>query len=101
MTLVEVYSKDDCHLCDEATALLEKVRKEIPFTLKIIKLIPGEGNFEEYKEDFPVIHINKRLAYKHRLHEATVRIRLQQIADDEQRESGEDEAGSHEHSGGG
>ncbi len=80
MTLVELYSKDDCHLCDEAQAVLEKVRKEIPFQLRIIKLMPGEENFEEFKEDFPVIHINKRFAFKHRITENMLRIRLQQIA---------------------
>ncbi len=80
MTLVELYSKDDCHLCDEAQAVLEKVRKEIPFQLRIIKLMPGEENFEEFKEDFPVIHINKRFAFKHRVNETMLKIRLQQIA---------------------
>jgi glutaredoxin len=80
MTLVELYSKENCHLCDEAQAVLEKVRQEIPFQLRIIKLIPGEENFEEFKEDFPVIHINKRFAFKHRITENMLKIRLQQIA---------------------
>ncbi|MBI5472919.1 MAG: glutaredoxin family protein [Ignavibacteriae bacterium] len=79
MTLVELYSKEECHLCDEALAVLEKVKTEVPFTLKVIKLIPGEANFEEFKEDFPVIFVNKRFAFKHRLNEKRVKIFLQQI----------------------
>ncbi|MER3522641.1 MAG: thioredoxin family protein [Ignavibacteria bacterium] len=78
--LVELYSKDNCHLCDEAQEVLERVQSEIPFTLRVIKLLPGEANFEEFKEDFPVIHIDKRFAFKHRLNENMVRIRFQQIA---------------------
>ena len=80
MMLVEVYSKDNCRLCDEALEVLELVRKEIPFQLKVIKLLPGEENFEEFKDDFPVIYINKRFAFKHRVNENMLRIRLQQIA---------------------
>ncbi len=92
MILVEIYSKDDCQLCDEAKTVLQSVQKEFPFTLKEIKLIPGEGSFEEFKKDFPVIHINKRFAFKHRLNENTVKIRLQQVANEENRLAMEDDA---------
>ncbi len=91
MILVELYSKDDCQLCDEAKAVLRAVQNEVPFTLKEIKLIPGEGSFEEYKKDFPVVHINKRFAFKHRLNENTVKIRLQQVANEETRLDPEDD----------
>jgi hypothetical protein len=90
MTLVELYSKEDCHLCDEAAVVLEKVQKEIPFTLKVHKLIPGEAYFEEYKEDFPVIHVNKRFAFKHRLNENRLKIHLQQVHNDTRRGTSED-----------
>lgn len=82
MILVELFSKDDCPLCNEALAVLNKVRTETPFTLKVIKLLPGEENFEEFKHDFPVLHINKRFAFKHRLNETTLKIRLQQVANE-------------------
>jgi len=92
MTIVELYSKLDCHLCDEAKAVLEKVGKEIPFQFKEITLLPGEGLFEEFKHDFPVIHINKRFAFKHRLNEQMVKIRLQQIANERKNLTLEDDA---------
>ena len=92
MTLVELYSKEDCHLCDDALAVLEKVQKEMPLSLKVHKLIPGEAYFEEYKEDFPVIHINKRFAFKHRLNEQMMKIRLQQVANEGKRLTLEDDA---------
>ena len=83
MMLVELYSTHDCHLCDEAKDILVKVQQDVPFQLKEIKLLPGEEYFEEFKEDFPVIHINKRFAFKHRANEHMLKIRLQQIADEE------------------
>ena len=92
MILVELFSKKDCPLCDEALAVLEKVRKEIPFHLKETKLLPGEDSFEEYKEDFPVVHINKRFAFKHRVNENMLKIRLQQVASDGRPRALEDDA---------
>lgn len=80
MTLVELYSKEDCSLCDEALSVLEKMLQDTPFTLRVLTLIPGEEYYDEYKEDFPVIHINKRFAFKHRINENVLRIRLQQVA---------------------
>jgi glutaredoxin len=82
MILVELYSKSDCSLCEEAKSLLLKVQKEIAFQLKEISLLPGEANFEEFEEDFPVVHINKRFAFKHRLNEQLLKIRLQQLANE-------------------
>lgn len=91
MILVELYSKDDCSLCDEALAVLRKVQHEVPFTLKITKLIPGEEGFDHYREDFPVILINKRFAFKHRLNENMLKIRLQQVAAETSDARGESE----------
>lgn len=79
MTLVELYSKDDCSLCDEARAVLEHVRKEIPFTLREFKLMPGDHFYEDYKEMVPVVHINKIPAFKYRVSENMLRVRLQQV----------------------
>jgi glutaredoxin len=92
MTIVELFSKDDCHLCNEAKVVLEKVGREISFQLKEIKLLPGEERFDEFKHDFPVIHINKRFAFKHRLNEQMVKIRLQQIANEGKNLTLEDDA---------
>lgn len=85
MILVELYSKEECHLCEEARAVLERMQKQIPFMLRELKLTPGDQYFEEYREMFPVVHINKELAFKHRVSENMLKIRLQQAADSEQR----------------
>lgn len=80
MILVELYSKDDCHLCDEARVVVERVQKQIPFKLREFKLMPGDPSFEEYKEMFPVVHINKVQVFKYRVSENMLRIKLQQLA---------------------
>jgi len=78
MILVELYSGNDCSLCEEAKMVLQKVQREIPFTLREIKLVPGDEYHEEYKELIPVVHINKVLAFKYRVTEQMLRIRLRQ-----------------------
>ena len=91
MTLVELYSKEECHLCDEARAVLEKVQKQMPFLLREFKLTPGDQYFEEYKEMFPVVHIDKELAFRHRVSENMLKIRLQQAANSDRNRGRESE----------
>ena len=80
MTLVELFSKDDCSLCDEARAVIERVRQGIPFKLREFKLMPGDPYYEEYREILPVVHINKVQAFKYRVSENLLKIKLQQVA---------------------
>jgi hypothetical protein len=78
MILVELYSGNDCSLCDDARQVLQKVQREIPFTLREIKLVPGDEHYEDYRELIPVVHINKVLAFKYRVTEQMLKIRLRQ-----------------------
>ncbi|HCV41918.1 MAG TPA: glutaredoxin family protein [Bacteroidetes bacterium] len=82
MTLVEIFSKEECHLCDDARAVINKVQQDIPFRLREFKLMPGDPYYEEYREWFPVVHINKALAFKYRVNENMFKIKLQQVAGD-------------------
>ena len=69
MILVELYSKKDCHLCDVAKAVIRRAQSSVPFLLKEINLKEGDELYENFKNDFPVILMNKNLAYKHRVPE--------------------------------
>jgi glutaredoxin len=78
--IVDLFSKEDCHLCEEAKGVLEKVRQEIPFTLRETKITPGDHYYEQYKEMVPVVHVNNQFAFKYRISESALRVRLTQIA---------------------
>lgn len=80
MILIELFSKHDCHLCDEAKAVLEQVRQDIPFNLREYKLTEGDEKYEEYSELVPVVLIDKVMAFKYRVNEHTLRIKLRQLA---------------------
>ena len=77
MILVELYSKNDCHLCEVVKENLLKAQKSHPFELKEIKIHEGHEHFEQYKERIPVVFINKEFAFQHRVSEEALLKRLQ------------------------
>lgn len=80
MTLVEMYSKEECHLCDVARDALKKVQEIHPFELKEIKLCEGDKHFEGFKERIPVIFVDHELAFQYRVEEKQLLEKLQSLA---------------------
>lgn len=68
-TLVELYSKPDCHLCDEAKDVLTKVLRHHPFRLAVIEIQEGTADYELYRERIPVVKINHEVAFHFRVPE--------------------------------
>ena len=57
-TKVVIYSRVNCHLCEEAEKSVREVLTEIPFELEVID-INGDQELEKlYSEEVPVITIN-------------------------------------------
>lgn len=58
MIEVSIYSRANCHLCEQALDVLEQISVEIPFTITKI-FIDGDSELEKkYGEQVPVILIN-------------------------------------------
>lgn len=58
MTVVTVYSRKNCHLCEVAIESLESVKAELDFEIEKI-YIDGENELtNKYGEEVPVIHID-------------------------------------------
>jgi len=67
---VEIYSRPGCHLCDEAKAVIDRVRRRYAFALEVID-IEGDPSLEsQYGTEIPVIAINGNKACKYRVDEA-------------------------------
>jgi peroxiredoxin/glutaredoxin len=77
MIQVEIYSKKDCHLCEEAKAVLARVRARIPFELVEVDIEGDAKLFEQFKNDVPVVFVAGHKAFKHRVDEAGFAQRLQ------------------------
>ena len=58
MTLVTLYTKPDCHLCEAALAVLEQVRAEHRFELAVRDITLDEGLHRAYFERIPVVSID-------------------------------------------
>ena len=77
---VKIYSKSDCHLCDEAKSVLSKVQQEIPFDFFEVDITSNRELFTEYKEQIPVVFICGKKAFKFRVNEKELRKRLLAIS---------------------
>lgn len=77
---VTLYTKAVCPLCDEAKAVLDQAAREVDFRLEVVDIEEDREYYEAYKWEIPVIHVNGRIAFKHRLELARVVTRLERAA---------------------
>ena len=58
MTVVTIYSRKNCHLCDVAVESLESVKSELDFEIEKIYIDGDTELVNRYGEEVPVIHID-------------------------------------------
>ena len=58
MTTVTIYSRQGCHLCEDAHQILESVREELAFEIAVIDIDGDEALIKLYSDQVPVIHID-------------------------------------------
>lgn len=73
---VTIYSKSECCLCDEAKAVVDRVRRSIPFELDVVDLARHPDLLKEYGDQVPVIFVNGRKAFKYRVEAERLEARL-------------------------
>jgi glutaredoxin len=57
-TLITIFSRHGCHLCEVAEATLADLKKELDFEIEV-NFIDGDVELEKlYGNEVPVIHIN-------------------------------------------
>lgn len=69
MKRVDFFTRDGCHLCDEALAVLEQVRQDHAFELSVIDLdheAPPDKR-EAYDWEVPVVELDGRKIMKYRV----------------------------------
>jgi glutaredoxin len=65
MLEVKVYSRPSCHLCDEAKAVIEGVRRRFDFILNVINVESDPELEKRYGEQIPVVFINGDEAFRY------------------------------------
>jgi glutaredoxin len=58
MTTITIYSRQGCHLCEEAHSTLESMREELNFEIKVIDIDQDAELIKLYSDQVPVIHID-------------------------------------------
>jgi glutaredoxin len=58
MTLVTLYGKPGCHLCEEAREVVERVRRQHPFELDEVDITLDPALEAQYRERIPVVAID-------------------------------------------
>jgi glutaredoxin len=67
-----LYTRQECHLCHEALAALERVRRTHPFVLRVLDL-DVEATAEKraaYDWEVPVVELSGKKIMKYRVDEA-------------------------------
>jgi glutaredoxin len=73
---VDIYSKPDCPLCEEARAVLERVRARRPFELREVDIRSDPDLLARYRYDIPVVLVDGQEAFRHRVDEARLEVLL-------------------------
>ena len=79
MTLVTLYGKPGCHLCDEARAVVAQVRRERPFELREIDVTLDPSLHRRYGERIPVVEVDGEEAFEYLVEPEELRRRLDRV----------------------
>jgi glutaredoxin len=79
MITIEVMTRKDCCLCDDAKEIIEQVIAEMPAKLKMTDIESDPELLERYKEKIPVVLINGEESFVYKVHPITLRKKLEQV----------------------
>jgi redox-sensing transcriptional repressor len=79
MSVVVLYGRPGCHLCDDARTILERVRAELPFELEVRDIERDERLLRAYLERIPVVTLDGAELFDYVVDEAVLRDRLARV----------------------
>jgi glutaredoxin len=79
MSLVTLYGKPGCHLCDEARLVVAAVRRERPFELREVDVTLDPDLYRRYGERIPVVEVDGEQAFEYVVEPEELRRRLDRV----------------------
>jgi glutaredoxin len=76
---VTLYGKPGCHLCDDARAVVERVRAERPFELREVDVSLDPELHREYGERIPVLELDGEELFEFHVDEAVLMQRVDRV----------------------
>lgn len=78
---ITLYTKPDCHLCNQARAILQAMRSEVPFELEERDIRAEETLHRSYFDRIPVVALDGRDLCEYVVDEQVLREALRLRAD--------------------
>jgi glutaredoxin len=66
---ITIYSKKDCHLCEEAKFILHKFAVQYPIQIEEIDIETHKEFFDRFHQEIPVVYFEGRKLFKFRIDE--------------------------------
>ena len=79
MITIEIMTRKDCCLCDDAKEVIEQVTADVPVQLKMTDIESDPELLERYKEKIPVVLINGEESFVTKVHPITLRKKLEKL----------------------
>lgn len=79
MPQVTLYGKPGCHLCDDARAVVERVRAAHPFELREVDVSLDPELHRAYGERIPVLELDGEELFEFFVDEADLRRRIDRV----------------------
>ena len=73
---LQLYTKANCPLCDEAKKSLEPLATQFPIQIEEIDITANLGLFTKYKELIPVLELEGQRLFVHRIHVKVLKRKL-------------------------
>lgn len=73
---LQLYTKADCPLCDEAKNSLESIAAQFPIQIEEVDIAANLGLFTKYKELIPVLELDGKRLFVHRIHVKALKRKL-------------------------
>lgn len=73
---VTLYSRPGCHLCDEARATLERLKRRMPFDLDEVDITADDRLHRRYLERIPVVALEGEELFDYHVDEEVLLSRL-------------------------
>jgi hypothetical protein len=77
--LVTLYGKPGCHLCDEARAVVRRVREDREFELREVDVTLDPALYREYGARIPVLLLDGEELFEYFVEEAVLVKRLDRV----------------------
>ena len=75
-----LFGRPGCHLCDDALAVLERIRSDVPFDLRTVNIEEDDALLRAYLVRIPVVSVDGEEVYDYYVDEADLRARLARVA---------------------